>query len=380
MSSINSIGTFSQNGNLATFIPSKTVTGQGDLWVRAADTTGAVVSKSIPVYVGVTPTPSPTPTPTPTPTPIVRSLQIISPNGGESITLGSPVTITWNSTHNYDKIALFYVAENYQDKEIANPVPDTGSYTWTASTDYPSQTRYKIGISGTVGFGGDIDLSDDYFTMTQPPTPTPTPTPIPCIQNNPTVSILPSFQSIFVGQSLTYNVSLTNNDTSTCSSRGFTIKGNPPGDTWGISYSPSANGFLNPGQTVNVKVGFIPQVNTPVGSGQVSVSIYSSSDTITVSAGYELLASPTATPTPLPTATPTPIPTATPTPTPIACKNTDINKDGTVDSTDIAIILSNFWQTNPTNARADINSDGIVDITDYSMVVRDYGQSTGACQ
>ena len=74
-----------------------------------------------------------------------------------------------------------------------------------------------------------------------------------------------------------------------------------------------------------------------------------------------------------------PTPTNTPTPTPVACKSGDLNKDGTVNSADRSILLSNFFSTTPTNPRADINHDGIVDITDYSLLVTQYSSSTGPC-
>lgn len=58
MSSTNSIGTIHQESNdkLATFTPTSNI-GQGDIWVRAFDTSGQSVTGSIPVYVGVLPSP-----------------------------------------------------------------------------------------------------------------------------------------------------------------------------------------------------------------------------------------------------------------------------------------------------------------------------------
>lgn len=64
ISTTNSIGTLSNNpdNKLSTFTPSRTNHGRGDIFVTAFEG-AAQVTRSIPVYVGVTPTPTPTQSP-----------------------------------------------------------------------------------------------------------------------------------------------------------------------------------------------------------------------------------------------------------------------------------------------------------------------------
>jgi len=226
-------------------------------------------------YQGPTPTPSPTPIPTPTPTPTstptptptpIRTIQIQTPNGGETLIAGAQALITWTS-NNAPSISIYLVNPANSASSIILNKPNVGYYLWNVSKlNYPNDTQFKIRVLG----GNIFDESDGYFTIATPtPSPTSSPTPAPL---------------------------------------------------------------------------------------------------------------PTATPTPTitPTSTPTPAPSPQPTTMPM-CRNTDLNKDGIVDQTDVQILLADYWSTNPKNARSDINRDGIVDLTDYSLMVIDFDRSTGKC-
>jgi hypothetical protein len=53
-----------------------------------------------------------------------------------------------------------------------------------------------------------------------------------------------------------------------------------------------------------------------------------------------------------------------------SAKPADLNNDGTVNITDLSILLSNY---NSSNATADINKDGTVNILDLSILLSNYG-------
>ncbi|MBI4066474.1 hypothetical protein HY411_02045 [Candidatus Gottesmanbacteria bacterium] len=131
-----------------------------------------------------TPLPSATPTPTltstPTPTPIQYTLNILTPNGGETLVEGNIYTITWDTTNNFTHVDLQYVTSNGFSASLAKGVSDTGSFTWQVNTLYPTEANYKIYIYGYNGiYMTANDSSDSYFKIVKPPTPTPTPTPLP---------------------------------------------------------------------------------------------------------------------------------------------------------------------------------------------------------
>lgn len=64
---------------------------------------------------------------------------------------------------------------------------------------------------------------------------------------------------------------------------------------------------------------------------------------------------------------------------PVFALTGDVNGDGKVDITDIALVGKHFGTTPSSHnwdARCDLNSDGKVDITDMSIVARAFGTHT----
>jgi len=55
-------------------------------------------------------------------------------------------------------------------------------------------------------------------------------------------------------------------------------------------------------------------------------------------------------------------------------KTADINGDGAVDITDLAIFAENWGKVNPTEVMTDINGDGAVDITDLAIFAENWGK------
>jgi hypothetical protein len=90
------------------------------------------------------------------------------------------------------------------------------------------------------------------------------PGPIPCTRSNPTLSISPSMKMGAPGQTLTYALTLTNNDTPGCTTSTFTANPSLPA---GLSQSPAyMNENLSPGATVTRTLLFTSDSNTVAGS------------------------------------------------------------------------------------------------------------------
>lgn len=191
MSSTNAVGTLIPNANdkLATFVPSATNRGIGDIWVRGTDTTGQTVIKSIPTSTGVTPTPTPTILPTPTP-----YIKLLQPNGGEQLNYGQPYVIKWNSISYFDYINISLTNQQGQGTSIVQQLsPALTQYTWSVTNDQLSGGLYKIEIHGRRGaLNPVIDTSDTFFSIIGIPTPTPTPTLVPTATPTPTTVVTPT--------------------------------------------------------------------------------------------------------------------------------------------------------------------------------------------
>ncbi len=105
------------------------------------------------------------PTSSPIPTPVASSLEILSPNGGETLTIGTTYTIKWNSTHNFDTVDLQYASDSGFSSMIAKNIPDMDTFSWQVNSIYGTG-NYKIYIYGTTnGYMTANDNSNNYFTI-----------------------------------------------------------------------------------------------------------------------------------------------------------------------------------------------------------------------
>lgn len=111
-----------------------------------------------------------------------------------------------------------------------------------------------------------------------------------------------------------------------------------------------------------------------VSPSATSTTAPSATNTLTPSATSTL------TPTSQPSSTTTPVATNTGLPTnTVAPTNTsapklgDVNRDGTVNITDIGLIVDAYGTQPPSDARADLNNDGRVNIIDIGIVIDNYG-------
>ena len=153
------------------------------LTATASPTPTATASPSpTPTFTG---TPTSTPTATSTP-PTSMFVQIVQPNGGEVLNVGTNYRITWNSTSDIDKVTIGYKACDSCLDWIANNIPNVGYYDWNVFVGNTINTQFKIYIIGyDTGVGSISDTSDNNFTVLQP-TPTPTNTVMPTATQTPT--------------------------------------------------------------------------------------------------------------------------------------------------------------------------------------------------
>lgn len=88
------------------------------------------------------------------------SLKLISPNGGEELISGHAYTIRWESTGNPGPLTLSIVpytsgwgsaAQGSQQKQglvVARDVPNTGTYSWTATRTGGPPSKWKLELAG----------------------------------------------------------------------------------------------------------------------------------------------------------------------------------------------------------------------------------------
>ena len=124
-------------------------------------------------------TSAPTPTPAPVTNPTsgsqitttngIPTIQIISPNGGETLHVGQIEHITWNSA-NVDHVTLGYSfgvgSLNWFANNTAQSIPNTGSYDWTVNIGNTVNTQIKIyAIGYHTGVGSASDYSDNFVNV-----------------------------------------------------------------------------------------------------------------------------------------------------------------------------------------------------------------------
>jgi len=179
-----------------------------------------------------------------------------------------------------------------------------------------------------------------------------------CVHNAPTVTVSPVAQWGNPGSTLSYAVTVTNNDNAACASGSFTlnslyqnVSGLPPG--WTMSPSPLTL-TLAPRSTA-AKTFSLTSGATADGLYEIGLTTQGK----TVLFNYNVY----------PKATPTPSPTPTP-----AVKPGDANGDLKVDEADYGIWKNNFGQTvygGP--PYGDFNNNKMTDGIDYSIWVTNYG-------
>lgn len=230
MSSTNSIGNLIPNaGNdkLAVFVPSPINVGIGDIWVKAYGANDQIVTKSIPVYIGVTPpTPSTTSIPTPTPgQPPASECAVCTTNMNCAPGLICQYVPTPTPNCPYGPNGPCSVPQNFPYQACVKP--DGSSHCppipppppLSTPTPTPSIGCYYQQVQCFQAPCPPILICP---TITPTWTGTPTPT-LSCGRGTPTVRLTPNNQSGNPGQTLTYTATITNTDTQGCSPSLFAL-------------------------------------------------------------------------------------------------------------------------------------------------------------
>jgi len=105
------------------------------------------------------------------------TVQIIKPNGGESLTGGSAYNITWTATQagGVDHLALYYSVNSgtTYPNTITSSVTNTGTYGWTVANVTTNEARVRAIVTASNGYTA-TDESDADFTISTTPSPAPT--------------------------------------------------------------------------------------------------------------------------------------------------------------------------------------------------------------
>ena len=389
LSTSDTIGKFITNGtsNLASFEPSVTVKGRGDIWVEAFDTTGRTAMKSIPVYVGVTPTP----TPTPAPITFGNALKFIN-NQVNSNANG----ISIDPAEINNRITAYLTFEGWFK------MTGTSSKQWLFHIDMYGYGSVDVFVSSqtlaaTDSLGAGTAISGGYVSLSTWHHVAFTTDNYTCrlfldgkLKASSTAGACRNaFSAFTVNQPILIGAYPgTDNLGSSTLKYGFTGQMDDVRITNGVKYTQNFSLPITPFPNDR---NYLSLFHFDVQNGTIvaNAGIESGKGILQgPTTGYSYVSStvPTTTPTPIPTntpmpspsPTPTPGPSPTPTPGPVACNTADINKDGSVDGLDLNILLADFFKTSPANPRSDINLDGVVDITDYSLLVAQFNKNTGS--
>jgi len=111
-----------------------------------------------------------------------------------------------------------------------------------------------------------------------------------CVSKSPTVNVAPLNPSIYAGQTASYNVSVTNNDSSGCSSSAINLNSSEPSG-WATNLSSSSIS-LAPGQIASVSLGKGAPNGTPAGTYSVNLTAATASSNTTDIANATVVASP----------------------------------------------------------------------------------------
>lgn len=111
-----------------------------------------------------------------------------------------------------------------------------------------------------------------------------------CVGAAPTVNASPVNPSIYAGQTASYSVSVTNNDSSSCAPSTINLSSSEPSG-WSTSFS-SSSVVLNPGQSVSLTVGKGAPSGTPAGTYAVDLNAANSRSSVTDMANATVVTAP----------------------------------------------------------------------------------------
>lgn len=103
--------------------------------------------------------------------PTAGDIRVTSPNGGESLPMGSSLEITWTSS-GIDSVKIDYSPDNGTTwKNIVPTTPSTGSYNWAVPDIASDECRVRITSNDEVNDPRPGDVSDMVFSIVPPSSP-----------------------------------------------------------------------------------------------------------------------------------------------------------------------------------------------------------------
>jgi len=98
--------------------------------------------------------------------PETNGLTVISPNGGEKLTAGSPFQVLWNNNSETTggNVILVLYKEGIKYLTITESAPDTGNFIWQIPADIDTGDKYRIRIRSAENLDAN-DFSDSDFSI-----------------------------------------------------------------------------------------------------------------------------------------------------------------------------------------------------------------------
>jgi len=101
---------------------------------------------------------------------VSSTVTVTSPNGGESVAVGSTTSIKWTSSGSVSTVKLEYSTNNGSSySTIVSSTADDGTYNWTVPNKVSSQCLVKVTDTTDAGV---TDVSDNSFSIVSATTPT----------------------------------------------------------------------------------------------------------------------------------------------------------------------------------------------------------------
>lgn len=74
------------------------------------------------------------------------TIKVLHPNGGETLKIGSPVKIKWQSTGISGKMVIILYKRGIKHSVITRATPNTGIFNWAIPANIPEGNDYRIRI------------------------------------------------------------------------------------------------------------------------------------------------------------------------------------------------------------------------------------------
>jgi M6 family metalloprotease-like protein len=187
------------------------------------------------------------------------------PYTGAMVTYEDPIYETGGQIPGHTYLLDFNLSDTYWTAPDLNP-----GQTWTdlyTNVSFSTLSATSSGLTVSVNYGA-----------------------TPCTSATPGVTVLPLNPSIYPGQSASYSVSVTNNDSSGCSSSTISLGSSEPSG-WSTSLS-SSSVTLSPGQTASVTLGKGAPSGTPAGTYAVNLNVSTSASTGSATANATVMTPP----------------------------------------------------------------------------------------